>query len=105
MVRNAKSIAEEQLMKEMIEIYKPSREELSQIYKACIKTFTAKATSWTQRITKNEKGIISFPDDIKLSEVKMVWEVMRTEMGLPIRYKQNDINISIQEEKEQVFFY
>jgi hypothetical protein len=37
--------------------------------------------------------------------VKIVWEILRTEMWLPIRYKQTDININIQEEKEEVFFY
>jgi hypothetical protein len=80
MIQNVKNIAEEQLMEDMIEIYKPSREELSQMYKAIMNLLRAKSVSWAQSVQKDERGRISFTEDIKLSDVKIVWEILRTEM-------------------------
>lgn len=105
--RVAKQEADRQLLEKMIEIYEPSREEISEIYKLIMYIIRAKAVSWAQSIQKDENGKISFSQDIKLSEVKLIWEMIRTEMKLPVKYTQlrNDIHIKIEKDEEDVIFY
>lgn len=108
-IKNYKNKAEDELTEKMVEIYQPSVEEISQVYRSVMTIIRAKTIEWNQKIRKDEKWNIIVPDDIKISDVIAVWELIRTERGLPTKYSQSKIDMDIPlknwEEKEDVIFY
>lgn len=106
LIQSCKDQAEKELKEKMKEIFKPQVEELSQIYKAVFYVIKAKAFSLRQSVTKDEKGNIIVPKDLKLSEVKILWEIIRTEMGLPTKFTHSKVDVGFRnnEGKENIFF-
>lgn len=107
LIKSCKNQAEIELRENLKEIYKPSREELSQMYKATLYIIKAKLLNLEQGITKDAKGIITLPKDLKIRELKIIWEIVRTEMGLPIKYYHNQIDFNIKDsiQEDNIIFY
>jgi len=102
-----KAQSKEELRQELKEWFKPSVIELSKIYEAIMFLIRAKAINLAQKVSKDEKGNIIVSKDIKVSELKMIWEIVRTELWLPIKYNSNDVGVSFKDKKkysEIVFF-
>lgn len=104
-IQSCKNQAEDELKEELVELYKPSNEEISQIYKSIFYTMRAKAVNFSQNIKKDNSGNITFTEDISISELMTLWKILRTEQWLPIQYKDSKENISIKEENENIIFY
>lgn len=105
-IRNCKEQAESELKEELVELYKPSNEELSQMYKALFYTMRAKAISFYQNVETANNWKIKFNDNISISELISLWKIIRTEQWLPIQYKDTweDINIE-NDNSEDIVFY
>lgn len=107
LIQSCKNNAEKELRENLKEIYKPSVEELSQMYKAIFYIFKLKVLNLSQNITKDENGKIILPKDLNIRELKIIREIVRTEMGLPTKFSNSKIDINFKEDKnyEQVIFY
>ncbi|MDD2870451.1 MAG: hypothetical protein PHS49_00540 [Candidatus Gracilibacteria bacterium] len=109
LIKKCKNQAENELRDNLKEIYKPSIEELSNIYKSLMFIIRAKVVNLSQNIIKDEKGNITLPSDLNIRELKIIWEIIRTEMGLPVKFKHSkiDFDISIKNivEDENIIIY
>lgn len=90
-INKAKEQAKSELQEKMKELYKPSEEELAKMHEAVMWVFKAKVFSNAQKITKLDDWTIIIPPDIDIKENKMIWEVLKTEQGMPTRVNENQL--------------
>lgn len=89
MIKHCSSLAKDEIKTQLVEIYKPQMRELSKMHDASISILRAKAFSLAQNISKDENGNIILPENLKMRELQIIWEMIKIEKWEPIKVKRS----------------
>lgn len=87
MIKHCSSLAKDEIETQLVEIYKPQMRELSKMHEASISILRAKAFSLAQNISKDKNGNIILPENLKMRELQIIWEMIKIEKWEPIKVK------------------
>ena len=80
MIKRVKREAQIELEQELKELYKPSIKQLSKIHEASISIIQAKVFQTAQNIKKDNFGNIILPDNFNIREIKILYDIIKTEI-------------------------
>ncbi len=80
MIRNVRIELQKEMEHEMVELYKPTIKELSQMHKAVLTIVKWKLYHLAWNITKDDFGNIILPDSLDVREVAIIWKIIKSEL-------------------------
>lgn len=84
-IKHCSKLAKQEIQEELKELYKTSSIELSKMHETTMILFKSKLFNLAQNVSKDEKGNIILPENLNLKELKIIWEIVKTELWEPIK--------------------